>query len=171
MSYKFIKPRAGFTLVELLIVVAIMLIMTGTLFANQRNKKEVIEVESAAREVAAQLRALQNEALNGKLIEGEYAHYFKFNTPDALTSNNSVYTVSYANSAGPSNIIGDVQPFNLAKKHVVFSPASLYFTSPLGKPDSWRLITITSTTSSSDRMYVCISSSGNITEQKNANCS
>src|SRR5664280_1664418 len=60
----------GFSMIELLIVIAIIAIMTG-IFLTQKTNKSAIEVETYARTMAAQLRALQNDAINGKVIDGK----------------------------------------------------------------------------------------------------
>lgn len=64
------KTARGFSLVEAVIVVAVIAIMTGVLFVRNNNSGDK-EIQTAAREIVAQLRILQNDALNGKVINGK----------------------------------------------------------------------------------------------------
>lgn len=159
--------RSGFTLIELLVVAAIMLIMTTVFFANYNgnDKKGRNDVESAARQVAAQIRALQNEALSGKKIGNDYVYYFKFD----VVSGSSVFTINYAKSSGVGDTLGSGQPFNLAKNRITFgNDVNLYFESPSGKPNAAKQITIKSTIKATEAMCVQISIAGSVTEEKGA---
>lgn len=153
--------KRGFSLVELLIVLAIMVIMTAVLFVNQNDKKVTSNVETATRQVAAQIRALQNEALNGKKIGTTYVNKYKF----SAVNSSSVYTVTYIDSAGGT--IGTPQDIDLESKRVsfVWAVGNLYFSSPNGRVDAANSIIIKSTTANVC-MQVVVSIKGSITEEK-----
>lgn len=163
MKHKFKKFRQGFSLVELVIVMAIITIMTVVLFVSMSNKKAVADVDVAVRQVAAQLRVLQNEALSGKQIDGKNVCKYEFDAPIG-----SSYTIKYSDcAASPSVIDAGTQSVDFTKKRVSFigSDVNLYFSSPLGNVDGVKTIKIKSTTAS-----VCMSvevlENGSITEQK-----
>jgi len=164
MNCKFQKSKKGFTIVELLIVLSIMIIMTGVLYANQNSKKSSIAVESAGRIVAAQIRALQNESLNGKKIGTEYANQYIFD----VAANATTYSVSYKNTAG--TVLDTIVSDNFATKKVKFnSTVSFYFKSPSAavNPSANYGIVIVSDDGNSTR-YVCVSTLGAVTEQSGA---
>jgi prepilin-type N-terminal cleavage/methylation domain-containing protein len=157
--------RRGFSMLELLIVLAIMVLMTGVVFVNRNSSKAAADVEMVARQVAAQIRALQNESLSGKQIGTNYVSRYYL----GITNGTSTYTVSYKDSAG-IDIVGGSQTVNLSKKRVSFSWAaggpSLYFVAPHGQIDSVKSIVITSMIDTNVKNWVCVSINGNVTEQK-----
>ena len=67
MSNKFSKFKKGFSMIELLVVIVIVILMSAILFAGNQNKNKTRdEVDAATRQLASELRSLQNDALNGK---------------------------------------------------------------------------------------------------------
>lgn len=60
------KSKKGFSLIELMMAIAMISIMTAVTLASMNTQREKKAVESAAREVAATLREAQNYALTGK---------------------------------------------------------------------------------------------------------
>lgn len=143
-------------------MLAIIVIMTGVILGNGNKNKAAFDVEATARQVAAQLRIMQGEALNGKSIGGVVACKYNFN---AL---NSAYVVGYNNCTTDAVIASGTQIVDLASKRISFGaiPISFYFTSPLGKPSAPQSIAVTSTIPSGGIMYICVSSEGSISEQK-----
>ena len=67
---KIIKQK-GFSLLELIIVIAIVGIMTAITLVSMNTLREKKAVEEAAREVAAAIRETQNYALTGKDITAD----------------------------------------------------------------------------------------------------
>jgi prepilin-type N-terminal cleavage/methylation domain-containing protein len=59
---------SGFTLIELLVSLTIVGVVTGLMMANYRGGQQHSEVRFASEILVSQLRALQTEALSGKLI-------------------------------------------------------------------------------------------------------
>ena len=154
--------KRGFSLMELMVVMAIIAIMTVAVFANKNSNKATSDVEVVTRQVAAQIRALQNEALNGKLIEGVIVCQYNFNAW------NSVYTVSYGDCTTNATIASGTQTVDLTKKKVSFDGAAvnLYFSSPRGNVDAKKTIVLKSTIDPTVKRWVCVSSDGVVTEQK-----
>lgn len=173
------KTKSGFSLVELLIVFAIMIIMTSILLANQNNNKAKSDVEAAARQVAAQLRQLQNDALNGKQVNNGSgtminACDFILNIggaqSDGVTSTATTYVIYNRDCtiAGhvpikdtSNNIIKQTFNFNKNNK-VTASSASFVFSSPRGDVLSGNIVL----SEGSSQITVCVYSSGNVTELK-----
>lgn len=60
------KNSAGFTLIEVLVVIAIISIMAGIIISSLGNGRTVREVETNAREFASVIREAQNYALTGR---------------------------------------------------------------------------------------------------------
>lgn len=165
MDNKFPKFKKGFTLVEMIIAIFIMVIMAGVFFVSQSGNKSQEEVEVAARQVASQLRSLQNEALNGKKIGNETACIFRF---DTLASSNR-YRIRHYNCSG-TLLDSLFISLNSGKGNVIMgsSVVTVRFRSPWGIIDIGgnSKITFASTANTNTRASVCICSSGNIFEQK-----
>lgn len=66
---KLLNVRKAFSLIEVLIVIAIIGIISSVIFVSMQNSKTEKELETAAREVAATIREAQNNALTGKVID------------------------------------------------------------------------------------------------------
>lgn len=155
------KNKSGFSLVELIVVMAIIVIMTGVLLVSQGgNNRNQEDVEAAARKVAAQLRQLQNEALSGKQIGGTSACYFNF-----VAVGTATYQINYNNC---SNVLiaGSSQSFDInTSKNVTAGAITITFLSPRGGSASGKVI-LTSTKDINVQSSVCVCSSGNILEKK-----
>lgn len=154
------KIESGFTLVELVVVMAIMFIMATVIFVNERGDARQ-DVEAVAQQVSAQLRNLQNESLAGKQVDvggvPVSACRFVFDS-SALTS----YAIKYdKNCGGAESVIGSTT-ISLAKKFVKMDAKVVSFISPRGDANSANVITLTSTKDSNEKRYVKINSNGNV---------
>lgn len=171
MSNKFLKFKNGFSLIELLVAFTLIIIMTGVLLVSQNNNKDQENANTAARQVAAQLRALQNEALNGKQTGTTLtaACDFKFDA----NNGSKFYTISYNDcSSSHSVIAGSAQQIDLnsGKGNVAISDSngsavSISFSAPRGELSANAKITLTS---NGKEAYVLVCSSGNIFDTKNS---
>ena len=65
-SENFVSIKRGFTLIELLVVLTIIAILFGVGFANYRGFSRAKDLERVKREVVADLRVAQENALSGK---------------------------------------------------------------------------------------------------------
>lgn len=120
------KTMKGFSLIEIIIVLAIIAIMTGVLFANNNNNKASQEVQLAAREVAAQLRLLQNDAINGKVIGGKNICKAEMYI-NALAN---TYQIRYYDQCSPDHQIPAAGPLKLNKSKLSSAGGSISFAVP-----------------------------------------
>ena len=120
------KTIKGFSLMEVIITLAIIAIMTGVLFAKNNNKAAQ-EVQLAAREMAAQLRLLQNDAINGKVIGGKNICKAEM----SLTAGANTYETRYYDQCSSANPIA-TNPFTL-KKIELLHTGSISFSVPMAK--------------------------------------
>lgn len=162
--------KSGFSLAELLVVVAIIIIMTGALFASISGSKAQKDAENSARQVSAQLRQLQNEAINGKQIyeNDEYKIICSFNFK--TSTDRKGYEISYGKCPEGTEIIETfpIIKLNSGKGNVSMNEISGYFSAPHGISSGFPL-TITFTAGGKSA-YVCVCSSGNIFDTKNSTC-
>jgi type II secretory pathway pseudopilin PulG len=170
-----ISSKGGFSIVEMLVVITIIIAMTVLMFVSYNGNKNKTEVEAAARMVAAQVRGLQNEALNGKQIEDGSGNMvlvcdYVFNI-DA-SSDSSVYQIRYKDcTPGAHQFIsgpGATRTIHFSNKDSIVSSSSVgfYFTSPLGQLDATSRIVLQSKSDSTKQASICVCNSGNIYDQK-----
>ena len=72
------KNKKGFSLIELMIVIAIISIMAGIILSSTSQGRTKHELETAMREVAAGIRGAQNNALSGKRSGSNRPCHFAF---------------------------------------------------------------------------------------------
>ncbi len=152
----------GFTLIEFIIVIAIILLMTSVAAVNMNKNKGANEVENAALLVVAQLRALQNDAVNGKSVGGTAVCQFKFDIVDGEKK----YTTTLKDCAATPATLGTPFVGYFSSKQdngsVAGSATSFTFLPPLGSVNSAGQITLTA---GADKYYVCVSLAGSILAQ------
>ena len=169
------KTMKGFSLVEVLISLAIIAIMTGTLLMTGNNKSKQ-EVQLAAREIAAQLRLLQNDVLNGKVIGGKIICKTEMNFKTGNDENK--YEMKYYTGdcdSGGTEV--KTETFFPKKSKINLGEAtegSISFMAPLGKVDYSTLggpngILLQSERNLNQKMTVCVNDAGNIEEIKDEN--
>jgi prepilin-type N-terminal cleavage/methylation domain-containing protein len=91
------KTKKGFTLLELMVVIAIMSIMSTLVIVSLAKSKNDRDVEAAGREVAAALREAQNDALTGKSGTNQYPCSVTFQ----VTGGGSGYRLLYNYNSSP----------------------------------------------------------------------
>lgn len=64
------KSRTGFTLIEILISIAIFAILTAIIFFNFANEKKRTAIKSAADQIGVDVQAMQTNALGGVVTGG-----------------------------------------------------------------------------------------------------
>ena len=170
MNYKILKIKKGFTLVEILIVIAIVVIMSGVLLSqNNTQKKAQAEVEGAARIVASTLRTLQSDAVNGKQIGGVNVCRARMLQ---LTAPATSFNIDYCSEcAGPTCGVG-LGTINFDKYNVTLSqlaPSNIAFNVPRGERNQAADVSILVTSNRDPNINetVCACHFGSIAERKN----
>lgn len=155
--------RRGFSLVEILVVIAIISIMTGVSILGLSKNRSASKVEIAANQMVAILRSLQNDSINGKVLNNQSICKIKFDAIDGARQ----YSVSYYDCIAPYDNLVESEIFYLTangnNSNVTSSAASFSFVAPRGEVSSSGQIALTS---EADTFNVCISLSGNIYAQK-----
>lgn len=131
----------GFTLVEIMIVIAIIGILSAAGITSLSSGKERKVVEGEARRLAATIREVQNYALTGKQIGGQVPCKFGV---QALTSGDSQMFFAESHRTGASCSVGASVPaaipsmtINLANGVTVANDLNFdfFFTVPRGELD------------------------------------
>jgi len=166
-----IKNRSGVTLIELLIVIALIGIMSAVTIAFLGSGKNQKELESSAREVVAALREAQNLALTGKIMG---TNTFPCSYVFQAVSGGSGYSINYTyhgsgQDCGSSS--NEVYAAYVLKNGVKFSTAQdVTFSVPHATLSSNYLFVINK---GADNFSVCLCATGKIVEQNGnvSNCS
>jgi type II secretion system protein H len=152
MKKNIFKNKKGFTLLEMMTVIVMIGIATSVAFVSMQSGKTQGEVESAAREVAAAIRSVQSDAINGKNAGTCLTKNYQFNY--RILANNQYFTDGCI-----------IQPAVTLRNGVVFSTAGvIIFQAPWGTTNS----TTVTLTKGGVNFNVCVYRSGNIVEQQTA---
>ena len=159
------KFKSGFSLMELLIVIAIAMIMTGIVFVWNNGSSAPLDVKNATQQVRTQLSVLQNEALTGKRIENaagvwENACSFKLEKDGA---DQSAYVVSYytecSSTPNAASLIKSSDPVKLKNVSITINGAGYaIYQSPHGNSNT-ATIDIVSNKNSEENAQVVVTSS------------
>jgi prepilin-type N-terminal cleavage/methylation domain-containing protein len=132
MNYS--RKRTGFTLIEILVVVAIISIMAGVILANANSGRNEEAVDAATRTLVNTIRELQQYALTGR--------QFTSNTDPCLyqiawSNGANTYTTTYHYKDGSGSCTQSVAIATFALPGgVLFSGTGNFgFTLPYGKPN------------------------------------
>lgn len=159
----YFRIARAFSMIEILIVLAIISIMTGALVMSISQNKDQKEVESYAGKMVGLLRSLQNDMVNGKIIDGEIASNVTF-VPRIATR----YLYQYSNAFGMAKTFS----VNIDKGVVCdgcVSTSFVEFSSPSGGIKFWRPTDTFKSikyTKGTAVYYVCVYVGGNIFAQK-----
>lgn len=158
------KVSAGFTLIELVIVMAIVGIMASVIMASLTDGRTKKSVETNAHEFASALREAQNYALSGKQIGGNDVCKFSLGWIDGST-----YSLGYipggCAAASPTSIVN----YSLKNGVTLNNFGTIYFSVPFGvvSPSSTLQVIFTK---SSFTYFVCIYGNGKILETADSSC-
>lgn len=140
MKNAFRSSSAGFTLVELMVVMTIFAILTAMIFANIVRPQQVASLDSAVSQLVADLRSQQLKAMLGESETGTDADtYGIFFSPTAYTLYRGAYTagnganftvtvgpdINFTSITFPSSRVsfarqsGDVQSFSTTTNSVI----------------------------------------------------
>ena len=169
-----IKNRSGVTLIELLIVIALIGIMSAVTIAFLGSGKNQKELESSAREVVAALREAQNLALTGKIMG---TNTFPCSYVFQAVSGGSGYSINYTyHGSGQDcisrSIFDEVYAMYTLKNGVKFSTAqpNIIFSVPHATlEDNYPFVI----KKGADFFSICLCATGKIVEQSGnvSNCS
>lgn len=154
------KNKSGYSLVELLIVIAIIAVMTGAVFVSMSSNSAKRDVDVASRQIAAQLRDIQNEVVSGKLA----ANTLPTQEFMLTSANFGTYSVQYYNGASQLQIL----PFSLATKVVFEDAYQVGFLPPAGRSTGISTIIIHSTKDPTKKATICVNAAGKVEEKSGA---
>jgi len=152
------KPNAGFTLVEVIVVIAIMVVMATFGFLNIVNYKNRQNLNAAGQEIVTVLRNAQDRSLSQ---EGGSRWGVHFENPISGSDfynlfKGSSFATGIVNSQSvlPSNIQFD-NPASGSSANIIFSPIT-------GLPDAATTIKISLVDNSAVSITITVSSNGKI---------
>jgi prepilin-type N-terminal cleavage/methylation domain-containing protein len=127
--------RSGFTLIELMMTMAMTAIMIAVLLASLSGTKRSREVEGEANKVLAALREVQNYSLTGRGINGTNAcRKFGIDVPE---SSNTLSITYYDKSSGTCTVVGTKATYAVGNGAALTSTlavgSTLDFTLPNGQ--------------------------------------
>jgi len=158
------KNGAGFTLIEVMVVVALMGIMAALSIVSLESGRIERELEANAREFVGIVREAQNYALTGRQIGGNTA--CSFSVVWAASTYSFRYTPSGNCAASPTPIASYA-----LKNGVAFSNTNaLSFSLPHAALDFSTGNRSATFTKQSSSYVVCIYADGRISDQRGAAC-
>lgn len=166
-----IANKEGFSLMELVIIIAIIGIMTAVGLVSLNSGKNQKQVETEARKVISVIREAQNNALSGKSIgSGRYPCSFEVSlAPGSDTGKYSasyIYKNSVAETCASNSVSSTYGNYNLSNGVVFSSAASdINFSAPFGGVASSTSIPLLITLSKGDFSFnFCVCPLGKIVE-------
>lgn len=155
-----IEFRNGFSLIELMVVLAIAFIMTGLLYSTNIKNSGSNDVQNAATQIVSDIRALQNGALTGKMISNSNICRFGFSS----SNGNSSYKLSYDKNCSGAQALVDNPIVDVSNLHVKLGNSALTFIAPYASvsPQVNTTLTITSLKDASFTKNVVITATGDI---------
>lgn len=135
LEYKKMKhQKKGFTLIEVVVVVAIIAIMSAVIFSNVNSGRSQSAVDAATRTLANAIRELQQYSLTGKqMVTNSDPCLYQI----AWISGTARYTTTYfyKDNSGTCNQSMTIATYTLPGGVLFSGTGSLGFTLPYGKPN------------------------------------
>jgi prepilin-type N-terminal cleavage/methylation domain-containing protein len=166
--------RYGFSLIELLIVIAVIGIMSAFVFVAFDKRPSHLEI--ASRQLTSDIRTLQRSALSGSVPSGISGPVCGFGMHRSGASEYQLFVIT-KNNAGDSCdsgyakevTTGEVFSTKTLEQGVQFAqgPTNLYFEVPHGKVSRANNYQITLDGKS---YYICVSDTGEVVENKEKSC-
>lgn len=124
------KFLRGFTVIEILVIIAVMGIMLSIAFVNLGSGRTSAKLDAAQREVASAIKMAQSNALQGKTASGSVPKYWGI-----YFENDKTYKIVPSNAPG-TDIAGGTETYALSNG-VTFSVTNvinsrIYFSVPNG---------------------------------------
>lgn len=156
----------GYTLLELLVVVAIVSIASAIVISNFSASRVKEDTNASVREVMAVMRQAQNDALTGRQYVAN-AKPCRFQV--SWAGSTYTYTFWYLDSFGLCNTSLSVKSYTLKNSAAFSGVGSLSFSPPHGTVNPAVTNTIEITNSGSSRV-VCVSATGLVTSAVGSTC-
>lgn len=149
------KIKRAFSFIEVILVVAIIGIMASIILAYVGQNKHMTELETAANEIVASIRKIQNYSLTGKDIVSGCAEYrfIAIATADNFTIDN-----------GDSPTCSFNKNYQLKNDVKFVNPVSLVFNAPFGNRTASSTVDI-NITKSGNNYHICVTGVGVVTMQ------
>ncbi|MFA4871805.1 MAG: type II secretion system protein [Patescibacteria group bacterium] len=102
------KNKIGFTLIETIVVIAIMSAMFAFLFVNFRGKDDIRFLDNKANTILSDLQRLQTMSLSGELVDGQSPKYYFFKFTNCATDGCTGYQLAAKMPDDSEFVISDV---------------------------------------------------------------
>jgi len=136
----------GFTLIEMMIVIAIMTIITGTVIGFNRNSDRKLALYREARKVAYSLRQAQTLAMQSKTVGGKSTCAWEIKvTATASTSYELIATICKDGPTPEAKSTQETINLGTIARFRISSNTSTVFESPLGSKSGAKFFIIEST--------------------------
>ncbi len=160
------KTLAAFSLIELLVTVALISILSGVILAVSGNDRTSEQLENSARQVAGAFREAQNYALTGyQGVTGTDPCRFTV----AWSGTGYTTTYSYKDGAGACTQTASLRSYQLADGVAFSGTGSFYFTLPHATIVPANNVTVSLTKAGSTHV-VCVSATGLINNFDGTTC-
>jgi prepilin-type N-terminal cleavage/methylation domain-containing protein len=130
MDFNHRRKNNGFTLIEMLVVMAIIMILSFAIYTNQRSGQAPYLLKQGAQKLTTDLRRAQNMAMSGTRIAGNYYGYGIFlqaSSTSYILYGEKADTGADSTIYNPSGVNQDtiIETINFPRSVVIYSPLFL----------------------------------------------